>query len=830
MRLAVPPSPRLAALRADLLSAEYAVCTQKASLLTDYLRGEAPGPASRIVRSLDRLHARSYLSSLEAQLGGARPASWKARLNTRFMSAWARAEGPTEPVTRFAKGLAHVLDHMKLRVYPRELVVGNLSSHRVGAPLHPEYSGVLLGAELDRIGRRETNPLALTDDQKTELRESILPYWYRRSVLALAPLYTANEDLFDQINEGQRFILTQFAGISHVTPDYPSVLRLGFEGIEARLEEALAGCGRRTAKQRRQRAFYEAGRTVAAAASRTGRRWQNHLRALAEAESDAARRRELLELADVFQQVPARPARTFHEALQSVFITHVIVHQESFQHGVSFGRMDQYLRPYLERDLAAGRIDIERAVELIGCFLGKAAELLPLFFQRATEYFSGLSSASGITLGGRTADGSDAVNLVSHLFLVAYDQMRLRQPNLHVRVHPDSSPAFMARCYEVLKKGGGMPAFFNDDAIVGALGAARVAEAHARDYAIVGCAEWGAPYRSFPAAGACFVSLPHVLEFTLREGTAGALVDTESVLAAFRARLRDTLALVTDGNNAIELTHARHRPTPLLSILVGGSIERGKDVTAGGADYNPTGLQGVGLADVVDSLATIEQMVFTEGRLTLSELIDACERDFATDRSLHAAISSRVPKYGEDCPETEELAARVSEIFIEEVARFVNPRGGHYVAGFWGMTTHQGFGRRLGALPSGRKAGQALANGASPYTGWDRQGPTASLSSAASVATPPNGCVVNQKIDPALVRGESGNRLLNGLVRGYFAKGGSQVQLNVLDRGLLLEARRCPERHRGLVVRISGYSAYFNDLTDEMKDELIARSLHGACG
>ena len=441
-----------------------------------------------------------------------------------------------------------------------------------------------------------------------------------------------------------------------------------------------------------------------------------------------------------------------------------------------------------------------------------------------------MSSASGITLGGRTADGSDAVNLVSHLFLVAYDQMRLRQPNLHVRVHPDSSPAFMARCYEVLKKGGGMPAFFNDDAIVGALGAARVAEAHARDYAIVGCAEWGAPYRSFPAAGACFVSLPHVLEFTLREGTAGALVDTESVLAAFRARLRDTLALVTDGNNAIELTHARHRPTPLLSILVGGSIERGKDVTAGGADYNPTGLQGVGLADVVDSLATIEQMVFTEGRLTLSELIDACERDFATDRSLHAAISSRVPKYGEDCPETEELAARVSEIFIEEVARFVNPRGGHYVAGFWGMTTHQGFGRRLGALPSGRKAGQALANGASPYTGWDRQGPTASLSSAASVATPPNGCVVNQKIDPALVRGESGNRLLNGLVRGYFAKGGSQVQLNVLDRGLLLEARRCPERHRGLVVRISGYSAYFNDLTDEMKDELIARSLHGACG
>jgi formate C-acetyltransferase len=830
MRLDVPPSPRLAALRADLLGADYAVCTQKASLLTDYLRRQAPGPSSRVVRSLDRLHARSYLSSLEAQLGGARPPAWKGRLNTRFMSAWARAEEPGETVTRFAEGLAWVLDQMELRLYPHELIAGNLSSHRIGAPLHPEYSGVLLGAELDRIDRRETNPLGLTDDQKKELRESILPYWYRRSVLALAPLYTGNEALFDQINEGQRFILTQFAGISHVTPDYPSVLRLGFEGIRARLKAAIAECGGRTARERQQRSFFEAGRTVAAAACRTGRRWQAHLRALAEAESDAARRSELVLLADVFEQVPARPARTFHEALQSIFITHVIVHQESFQHGVSFGRMDQYLHPYLERDLAEGRIDLERAVELIGCFLGKAAELIPLFFQRATEYFSGLSSASGITLGGRAADGSDAVNLVSHLFLVAYDQMRLRQPNLHVRVHPGSSPAFMARCYDVLKQGGGMPAFFNDDAIVGALEASGVAEAHAGDYAIVGCAEWGAPYRSFPAAGACFVSLPHVLESTLREGVTEALVDTEALLAAFRTRLRATLAVVTDGNNAIEFAHARHRPTPLLSILVGGSIERGKDVTAGGADYNPTGLQGVGLADVVDSLAAIERLVFTEGRLTLPELVAACERDFAADGPLHAAISNRIPRYGEDSPEIEALAARVSRIFIEEVGRFVNPRGGRYVAGFWGMTTHQGFGRRLGALPSGRKAGRPLANGASPYTGWDRRGPTASLSSAAAIATPPNGCVVNQKLDPALVSGEHGNRLLDGLLRGYFAKGGSQVQLNVLDSGLLLEARRCPEQHRGLVVRISGYSAYFNDLTNEMKDELIARSLHGACG
>ncbi len=843
------PSPRLAALRADLLEADYGLCTQKASLLTDFLRQrDAARASSRALPWLDKLHARTYLGSLRAQLDGARLPEWKSRVNTRLLSAWLSADDhdPAAPQRRLGEGLAYVLDHMQLKIYDHELIVGNLSSHRIGAPLHPEYSGVLLGAELEQIEARQTNPLRLSEAQKSALRESILPYWYRRSVLALASLYTANEQLLEQINEGQRFILTQYAGISHLTPDYPSVLRLGFKGIEARLRErsaaleaAIAERGSPTAEQRRSRAFYEAGLIVSAAAIRYGQRWRAHLIRQAKAAGDGARGRELLELAEVFARVPAHPAETFHEALQSIMTTHVIVHQESFQHGVSFGRMDQYLRPYLERDLAAGRLDLERAVELIGCFLGKAAELLPLFFQRATEYFSGLSSASGITLGGRGASGEDAVNQVSHLFLIAYEQLRLRQPNLHVRVHPESSPAFMTRCYAALKRGGGMPAFFNDERIICALERAGVSKAHAEDYAVVGCAEWGAPYRSFPAAGACFVSLPYVLELTLRDGAdragrqvgprtgcAAALSDTESLLAAFRAQLRDTLAMVTEGNNAIELAHARHRPTPLLSTLVGGCIERGRDVTAGGADYNSSGLQGVGLADVVDSLAAIARLVFSEGRLSLAELVEACERDFEGQRALRRTITSKLPKYGEDCPEVDELAARVASLFVEEVAHFVNPRGGHYAAGFWGMTTHQGFGRRLGALPSGRAAWRPFANGASAYTGWDRQGPTASLSSAASIVTPPNGCVINQQIAPALLQGQAGDLILDGLVRGYFAKGGSQVQFNILDPELLRAARRCPEEHRSLVVRISGYSAYFNDLSAEMKDELIARSLH----
>ena len=852
VKSAEPASARLAAIRSDLINAEYAVCTQKATLLTEYMRAQERGELfSRALTALDKLHARAYSASLDAQLHGKELPTWKGVVNAKLVSAWQAltGHGPLQTQALFAGGLAYVLDHMRLEVYDHELIVGNLSSERVGAPLHPDYSGVLIGAELDQIASRETNPLRITPTQKRAIRESVVPYWYRRSVLARAPGYSANPQLLNQMNEGQRFILTQLAGISHVTPDYPSVLQLGFVGLERRLKDRLHGLesatpkhAQSTAAQRAQIAFCEAGLTVCAAAIRYGRRWSEHLRGLAARETDGARRGELAELASIFERVPAQPAESFHEALQSVFITHVIVHQESFQHGVSFGRLDQYLTPYLMRDLESGQLDRARAVELIGCFLGKAAEMVPLFFERATEYFSGLSSASGITLGGRNADGSDATTLLSFLVLEAYDQLRLRQPNLHARVHPGSDSEFVSRCLEVVSKGGGMPALFNDEEVVPALERALTCGDDAHDYAVVGCAEWGIPGRSFPAAGACFVNLPHVLELALNDGTdrdgrqlgphtggAETIMDRARLLDAFRTQLKNTLAIVTEGNNAIEVAHGRHRPTPLLSCIVGGCIESARDVTAGGADYNSAGVQGVGLADVVDSLMAIERLVFSEGRMTLQQLVSATGREFEEDVVLHARLMNTVPKYGEDDPDVNALAAQVSAMFIEEVSHFVTPRGGRYAAGFWGMTTHQGFGRRQGWLPSGRKEGQALGNGASPYTGWDTQGPTASLSSVASVTTPPNGCVINQTLDPAFVRGEAGQAIFKGLLAGYFAKGGSQVQFNILDPEVLQAARRCPEQHRDLVVRISGYSAYFNDLTEDMKDEIISRSLHGAC-
>lgn len=836
--------PRLQALRKAVLDAPYALCTQKAELLTRFFQERTPAPAP--VRRLEQRHYKAYLRALEKQSRGEPQNPWLARLSTSIMRGYEVLQPNAEhPVVDFAHGVRYVLEHMQLKVYDHELIVGNPSSQRIGAPLHPDYGGLLMAPELDTLATRTINPVRTTAAQLRLCHKQLFPYWFRRSVLAHTPRYSRDPHLASDLTDGSLFLLTQIAGISHVTPDYPSVLRLGFRGLARRLRQrqralkaAAALRTRPTPQQREQLAFCEAGLVAAKATCAYGARWQAHLLAEADRCTDGMREGELRDLAKLFARVPAQPARTFHEALQAVFITHTMLHQESFQHGISFGRMDQYLLPCYQSDLAAGRLDRSRAVELIGCFLVKAAELIPLFFDRATDYFSGLSSASGITLGGQLSNGTDATNELSYLFLEAYDQVRLRQPNLHARIHKNTPAAFLAACCASLKKSGGMPAFFNDNAIVAALTTTGINKHDALNYAVVGCAEWGIPYREFPAAGAAFVNLAQILQLALhngrlagrqqgpRTGTPEQVVAFGQLLQAFKEQLRAVLARVHAGNRAVEKAHAHMRPTPLLSVLVGGCIDNTADVTAGGARLNATGIQFVGLADVVDSLVAIRTLVYGHGDLSLDELVRATDANFQSNKALRARIANRVPKYGTDATAPADLAQQLTTLIDQEIDRLPPNRGGAIRWGLWTMTTHQGFGQRTGALPSGRLAGEPLANGMSPVQGCAMGGPTASLTDAARIPAPTNGAVLNQTLNPAHVRGKAGTATIAALVRGYVQLGGAQVQFNVVDPKTLRAAQQDPEAHRDLVVRISGYSAYFVDLTQAMQEELIARAEH----
>lgn len=325
-------SERLAALRADLLAAPYCLCTQKAELTTDYL---ARTMTPRVPRWLEWTHYRLYGRTLTDQARGVRVPRRKTRLNTALMRVYQTLDGadPDEWVLAHAKAFRHLLQHMPLRVYDRELIVGNPSSHRIGAPLHPDYGGLLLLPELEALTTREDNPIQTTATQRRELESKIFPFWFRRSVLATTPLYTARVSLIDELTDARAYVLTQFAGISHVTPDYPSVVTRGFAGILESIRERRAALeheiarrpfARPTREHRSQRAFLEAASITAEAAIAYGHRWRAFLEDEATRTTDATRRRELREIARIFATVPAEPARTFHEALQSVFIAHVL--------------------------------------------------------------------------------------------------------------------------------------------------------------------------------------------------------------------------------------------------------------------------------------------------------------------------------------------------------------------------------------------------------------------------------------------------------------------------------------------------------------------------
>ena len=864
--------PRLQKLREDILISPYHVCTQKASLLTAYFSRNTN--KDRWDKLLSSIQYRFYRKGLEKSAKSIPQKRWQAALNNKLNSMLLKRRNvsTSDSVLQYAGAFKYILENMKLKVYDGELIAGNPSAWRVGAPIHPDLGGLLMLPEIRGISRRRQNPMAIEPAQLKELEQEIFPFWFNRSVLALTPLLSNDPDLFNSMLEGRYFILTQFSGISHVTPDHPAVLRLGFNGIAQeirdKLEEAKTELevyvadgsedpslhvgadlkvrpdadrvNNPSAQITEKIAFYEAALVCAEAAADYGKRWSKFLEQEAIRSSDEVRKQELMRLSEVFNRVPAEPAETFYEALQCVFITHVMLHYENFQHGISFGRMDQYLYPYYKRDIESGRLTRGQAAELMGCFIAKAGELLPLFFDRATEYFSGLSSASGITLGGRVADGSDGVNGLSYLFLQAYDQVRLRQPNFHVRVNKDTPVEFMDLCCEVLKKGGGLPAFFNDDEIPSALEKSGIDRQDAEDYSIVGCVEWGVPGKSFPAAGAIFLNMPMALHLALhngeysgvqfgpRTGEINQLNNMETIASAFRVQLENMIMRATFGNNAIEQTHAAHRPTPFLSSVVDGCLDKGIEINAGGAKYNSTGCQCIGLADTVDALTAIEQIVFKEGRLSLAELVRAVDANFNGYAELQAYILNRVPKYGENEERPNYYARLVSAIYTGLVTRYDNPRGGKYYPGFWSMTTHQGFGVRTGALPGGRLAGLPLANGISPCNGRDRNGPTASMSSAACVDNNliANGYALNEKLDLAMIKDPSRNRLVEALILGFFASGGMQVQFNVVDPAILINAKEHPGQYVGLVVRVSGYSAYFNDLTESMKDELIQRTAH----
>jgi formate C-acetyltransferase len=483
------------------------------------------------------------------------------------------------------------------------------------------------------------------------------------------------------------------------------------------------------------------------------------------------------------------------------------------------------------------------AKELLACFIIKLNETVPVFGELVGRMNSGLPSYQTVVVGGVDRSGADAVNELSYMLLDIVDELRMRQPNFQARVHANSPPEYLDRIYAMLASGANSPAIYNDEVIVPTLVRYGQALADARDYAPVGCVEPTCQGKSFASTDAVLFNTPAVLELALNEGRrfsgiwrVGAktkpvaeMQSMDEVVEAFSAQLHARLAAMIADLQAVERANADYHPTPLSSALIDGCLESGKCSTRGGAVYNRSGIQCVGVTDVGDALRAIEQVVFIEKRLSLAELVAHLKANLP-DEALLARLRGAA-KFGNDDAAADRWTAFVAEEFARRVESFgQSTRGGCYVVALYSTTTHDHFGRLTGATPNGRRKGAPFTSGIAPENGADRKGPVAVINSMNRLDFThfPNGVNFNLKFQADAARGAAGRELLKAMLGVYFSRGGMQAQLNVLDAETLRRAKQNPEQFPNLLVRVSGFSAYFNDLSEAMKDEIIARTSNAA--
>ncbi|MBK9328725.1 MAG: formate C-acetyltransferase/glycerol dehydratase family glycyl radical enzyme [Sphingobacteriales bacterium] len=757
----------------------------------------------------------------------------RAVLITEYFKKKENKEKPL--VIQKAEALSYVLNRKSVKIYPDELIVGSTTSKRLAGPIYPELHGVAVLEDIFSFSTRNLNPLEITNAEKKALLKDVAPFWLTKF---LAYKSFSMIELFgfviDQLHP-KFYLINETGGIGHFVPDYELLINLGLDGIIAKIKEQQKTL---TADDTRNH-LYNAMIIICEGVISMALKYADEAARMAEVEVDIVRKEELSQISKNLQNVPRKPASTFEEALQSVWMVHTALFLEGLDNGISFGRTDQYLYPFYTKDIETGVLTEQRAKELLGCFAVKSAEIIPVFSHAISECHGGFLSGQAMTIGGIDGDGKDVTNDLSYIILELMDEVRLRQPNYHARIHPGSPKRYVDKIVSNLLKGVNSPALFNDTVIIESLQKCGFSNQDAREYTTLGCVELGAPGKTFGSTDAALFNMPICLEMALNKGklfnsmrmsgckTADpeTFKSIEDVKEAYLIQLQYKVDKLVGVLAPIELGNKKFHPTPFTSAMIDGCIEKGKDVTDGGAVYNFSGVQGVGITDVGDSLYAIHQLVFVKKKYTLVNLIKALKRNFDGNEKMRLDLL-HADKFGNDISEVDQFSSWVANTFYSCFENKKNTRGGQFVAGYYSTTTHYSFGKYTAALPSGRKKGMPFSSGISPMNGADKKGPTALFNSITAIdyVRAHNGVNVNAKFDTATLKGEHGREILKSLMSTYFKKGGMQLQLNVLDTEMLKDAKLHPEKYTSLIVRVSGYSAYFNDLSPAMKDEIIQRS------
>lgn len=743
------------------------------------------------------------------------------------------------PVHR-ARALLFLLEHKEIYIGPGELIVGERGPAPKATPTYPELC-CHSRQDLALLNSREKIPYRVSPQVFVDFEEQIIPFWRGRSLRE--QIFAAMTPEWKQAYDAG--IFTEFMeqrAPGHTVAD-DKIYRRGFLEFEReiavrRKEIDWLEDPRAWDKDEQLRAMAICCKAIIAYAHR----YSDKAQALAHCESNPQRRRELRKIAAICRRVPARPPRTFWEALQAYWFVHLgVITELNTWDSFNPGRLDQHLAPFYQRDLAQGSLDREQAKELLQCFWIKFNNQPAPPKVGVTAAESGTyTDFANINSGGLTPAGEDAVNAVSYLVLEVIEELRLLQPSSNIQLSKKSPARFLEQAAKIIRQGWGQPSIFNADAIVAQLLNQGKSLADARAGGASGCVETGAfGKEAYILTG--YFNLPKILEIALNNGidpqtgraigpatgNAAEFTRFEQLLTAYAKQLSHFIAIKIRGNQVIERLYAQKMPAPFLSVIIDDCIAKATDYNAGGARYNTNYIQGVGLGSIADALAAIRALVFQRKLLTMPQLLTALATDFNGDPALQQLLLNKAPKYGNDDNAADQLAAQVFQIFYQAVDGRPTVKGGRYRINMLPTTCHVYFGAMTGATADGRNAGKPFSEGISPVQGADRLGPTAVLRSAAKIDhLKTGGTLLNQKFTPAILAGEAGLQKLMALVRTYFRLDGHHIQFNVVDRTTLLAAQLDPQKHRDLIVRVAGYSDYFCDLSKELQDEIIARTQH----
>lgn len=623
----------------------------------------------------------------------------------------------------------------------------------------------------------------------------------------------------------------------HMTPSWPMVVNVGFKAIKEKARARRAQIRPDSVDDIRKIEFLKAVMICADAIIVLAHRYAEEAGRLADRTSNSERRQELLQIKAICERVPEHPARTFHEALQAVWLVQFVLSTVIGARDFAPGRFDQYLRPFYERDVAAGRLTEEGAQEWIDCFFLKLNENIGKGNKRSLC----VNSVQYLIIGGVTPEGDDATNTLSFLCLNAIERLRLKQPTVVVRAHPGVPSAFFRRVCEVIKLGTGNPSIFNDETMIPALLGVGIPSEDARDYAVIGCANPNIPGKE-GALNDHRLNIVKCLELALnngvcqmtgrdtgvRTGDPGEFRSFDDLLRAFYRHMDELIAQWIKRNDLFDRICARCVCDPFLSSIVHGCIERATDGYAGGATYFHNPYQAAGLATVADALTAVKILVFEEKTMSLSELNRAWRADFEGWEDLRGRLQSAYPKFGNDDDRADLMARQIAQHFCRLVMKRPTPWGngrGNWPGIYSFAQNHVHMGRITAATPDGRKAGDPISFNLSPAPGRARNGPTAVVKSVAKLdfRLVSGGGTFDLKLAPSSLQDVA---KLEALLRTYLELGGMQIQINVVDHATLLDAQAHPENHRDLLVRITGYSAHFTTLSKDVQDDIIARHEH----